>query len=61
LRSHPGRYKKSAVPAAYAKEAPMRAVGMLTTGLLVISGVIAAVFAVASRGDMSRYLRMRRM
>jgi hypothetical protein len=39
----------------------MRAVGMLTTGVLVISGVAAAILAVVSFGDMSRYLRMRRM
>jgi len=39
----------------------MRVLGMLTTGLLIVAGAAAVVFTAASAGDVSRYLRMRRM
>jgi hypothetical protein len=43
------------------KETSMRVLGMLTTGLLVAAGVAAIVLTATSAGDVSRYLRMRRM
>ncbi len=39
----------------------MRAIGMVTTGVLALAGAAAAVVVAISAPDVSRYLKIRKM